>query len=99
MRNVITHMALLGSGEIITANEIPYYMTQESEDFAIPASYEELKNLKKTVKNEAVAKIETSFLRNSLTAYNWNISKTAEATGIDRRLLQNMMKKYGITKP
>ena len=48
---------------------------------------------------EAVAKIETAFLRNALTFNNWNVSKTAEATGIDRRLLQNMMKKYGITRP
>lgn len=99
LRNVVTHMALLAAGRIITANEIPFYMTQEGQDFPIPSSYEELKNLKKTVKNEAVAKIETSFLRNALTMNNWNVSKTAEATGIDRRLLQNMMKKYGITKP
>jgi transcriptional regulator with GAF, ATPase, and Fis domain len=98
LRNVVTHMALLAAGRVITANEIPFYMTQGGEDYAIPTSYEELKNLKKTVKNEAVAKIETSFLRNVLSANNWNVSKTAEATGIDRRLLQNMMKKYGISK-
>jgi transcriptional regulator with PAS, ATPase and Fis domain len=99
LRNVVTHMALLAGGKVITANEIPFYMTQEGVDFSIPENYEELKNLKKTVKDEAVAKIETSFLRNALTINNWNVSKTAEATGIDRRLLQNMMKKYGITKP
>jgi DNA-binding NtrC family response regulator len=54
--------------------------------------------MKKEIKNEAYAELEIRFLENALNSCDWNISKTAEAVGIDRRLLQNMIKKHGIKR-
>jgi len=99
LKNVVTHIALLSTGKTITAKEIPQHILQPEEDQYIPTNYEDLKDMKKTVKNEAVAKIEINFITNALISNEWNVSKTATAVGIDRRMLQNMMKKYGITRP
>lgn len=99
LRNVITQMALLASGSVISIRNLPAGIADEnSRANGIPATYEELKEMKKILRNETVTKIEKRFIISALTKNNWNISKTAAAAGIDRRYLQNLMKKYNIRK-
>ncbi len=42
--------------------------------------------------------MEKIFILKKLQEFNWNISKTAEAIGIQRSHLYNKIKKYGIGK-
>ena len=99
LRNVVTQMALLSADEVIGIESIPAeIMNENSSAEGIPATYEELKEMKKILKNESVSKIEKRFIIAALTKNNWNVSKTAAAAGIDRRYLQNLMKKYNIRK-
>jgi transcriptional regulator of acetoin/glycerol metabolism len=96
-------MALLSPGKRLTIQDVPEEILSESSSERTykqrqPLSYGELKQMKKEIKNEAYADLEIRFLENALNRYNWNISKTAEAVGIDRRLLQNMIKKHGIKR-
>ena len=99
LRNVVTFMALLSQGKKIAIQEIPAYILNPLEDQNVPATYAELKEMKKLIRIEAISNLEMSFIRNALLSQDWNVSKTAAAVGIDRRQLQNMMKKYGIEKP
>ena len=113
LRNVLTHMVLLSPNKRITLKDLPDELSpsERSEtdtkdagyppNFAhieAPQTYEELKQKKKEIKNEAYTELEINFLTGALEKNGWNVSKTAAAVGIDRRLLQNMMKKHGIKK-
>jgi two-component system nitrogen regulation response regulator NtrX len=102
LRNVITHMVLLTPDKRITVNDLPEELVSTGapncEPERIPQTYEELKQMKREVKDEMYAELEIGFLRNALIKNQWNISKTAEAVGIDRRLLQNMIKKHGLRR-
>jgi DNA-binding NtrC family response regulator len=91
-------MALLSSGKKIYAENIPeeIFSKEHSSHLHPPKTYEELKEVKKVVKNETIAELERQFLQHALQENGWNISKTATAVGIDRRQLQNMIKKYDL---
>ncbi len=97
LRNVITHMALLASTERITIEEIPSEIVKRGRDtLRVPRTYEELKERKRSVRIEATSQIEKLFLYEILKDANWNVSLAARRAGMDRRLLQNMIKKYGL---
>lgn len=46
----------------------------------------------------AMAQYETTFLTNTLSAYDWNVAKAAAALGIDRTNLHKKMQKLGIQR-
>jgi transcriptional regulator with GAF, ATPase, and Fis domain len=99
LRNVITQMVLLADGENIGIESIPPEILKENvRPEGTPDTYEELKQMKKILKNETVSRIEKQFIFSALIRNDWNISRTAAAAGIDRRYLQNLMKKYNIKK-
>ncbi|RKX81784.1 MAG: sigma-54-dependent Fis family transcriptional regulator [Spirochaetes bacterium] len=100
LRNIITHMALLSSSNRITLEEIPIEIIDSADtSLRVPESYKELLERKKTVRHEAVAELEILFIRKLMIQSNWNISRASRISKMDRRLLQNMIKKYGIQKP
>ncbi len=92
-------MVLLADGDIISVDNIPQEILDVyRRKLSVPETYEELKEMKKVVKNEAVAGLEREFISSALVRYDWNVSRAAEAVGMDRRYLQNLIKKYGIKK-
>ena len=99
LRNVITHMALLATTNRITLEELPKEIIDSADSLLqIPEYYDELLERKKIVRREAVSQLEILFLRKLLIKNNWNISRASRNSKMDRRLLQNMMKRYGIEK-
>ncbi|MDC7127021.1 MAG: sigma-54 dependent transcriptional regulator [Spirochaetales bacterium] len=100
LRNAVIQMSLLASGKVIGSELLPEGIMNETSSIqGIPSTYEEMKNIKKILKNETVAKVEKRFVISILTKCGWNISRAAESAGADRRYLQNLMKKYGIKRP
>ncbi len=91
LRNLIERLAIMIPGELITAKELSKYLPVSSaihDDFLnITNSFQEFKE-----------KAEKAFIEKQLENNNWNISKTAEALGIQRSHLYSKMKKYGISK-
>jgi transcriptional regulator with GAF, ATPase, and Fis domain len=63
----------------------------------VPQTNEELKKIKKEIRQKAVAQIEKNFIRNALENNDWNITRAAEETGLQRTNFQSMMKKHGIS--
>jgi DNA-binding NtrC family response regulator len=65
----------------------------------IPKNSEELKRLKKQVRESSVQEIEKLFVEESLMRNDWNISRAARDVDMQRSNFQALMKRYGIKKP
>jgi transcriptional regulator with GAF, ATPase, and Fis domain len=65
----------------------------------MPKNSEELKNLKKKIRESSVQEIEKMFVEEALVRNGWNVSKAAREVDMQRSNFQALMRKYGITKP
>jgi transcriptional regulator with PAS, ATPase and Fis domain len=102
LRNVIERAVILCEKDIITLKELPLF--SEFGEFdelvdTIPATNEELKVLKKKIREKAVTKVEKNFIINALIKSDWNVTHAAESTGLQRTNFQNLMKKHGVKLP
>ena len=65
----------------------------------IPKTREELKILKKQIREASVQEIEKLFIAEALIRNDWNISKAAREVSMQRSNFQAFMRKYGISRP
>jgi transcriptional regulator with GAF, ATPase, and Fis domain len=63
----------------------------------IPKTSEELKQIKKKLRETAVEDIEKSFILDALTRNDWNVTKSAEDVDMQRQNFQALMRKYNIS--
>ncbi len=101
LKNVIERAVILCENDQITLKDLPaLHHKDDLEDiFAkIPENNEELKEMKKEIRKKSVRKLEKNFLLNALEKNDWNVSKAAEQTGLQRTNFHAMMKKYGISR-
>jgi DNA-binding NtrC family response regulator len=99
LKSVVTRMVLTSGEDRISVREFP-------QDISLPpacryrraSSYDELKEIKRSAREDAASEIERAFVVSILEESGYNVSKAAKAAGMDRRLLQNLMKRYGITR-
>ncbi|MGB9591793.1 MAG: helix-turn-helix domain-containing protein, partial [Candidatus Kryptoniota bacterium] len=52
-----------------------------------------------TPPDDSLASMEKIHISKTLAKYKWNITRTAEALGIDRVTLYSKISKYGLKKP
>jgi DNA-binding NtrC family response regulator len=102
LRNVIERAVILCESDQITLKELPVF--SDGHDFgrlvdAVPSTNEELKRLKKEIRKKATDQIEANFIRSALERCDWNITRAARETGLQRTNFQTMMKKHGIKLP
>ncbi len=64
---------------------------------APPKNTEELKEIKRKVREQAVEPVEKAFVYAALERNNWNVTKAAEETGMLRPNFQALLKKLGIS--
>jgi len=91
LRNFVERIIIMNSKSVFTLEDVkqqlfPYTKNESEIDFSID-SFQEFKD-----------QMEKIFILRKLKQYNWNISKTAEAIGIQRSHLYNKIKKYGLEK-
>ena len=65
-------------------------------DLEVPRTGEELKRVKKAARETSVEKVERLFVLEALKRNAWNVTKSAEETGMQRPNFQALMKKYNI---
>ena len=65
-------------------------------DVAVPRSADELKRVKKAAREKSVEEVEKLFVIETLRRNSWNVTKSAEETGMQRANFQALMKKYDI---
>jgi DNA-binding NtrC family response regulator len=101
LRNVIERAVILCESDQITLKELPIF--GNGHDFgqlvdAVPSTNEELKRVKKEIRKKATDQLEANFIRSALDRCNWNITRAARETGLQRTNFQSMMKKHGIVR-
>ena len=64
----------------------------------IPKDSEELKNIKKQIRESSIQEIERLFVIDALKRNDWNISKAARDVQMQRSNFQALIKKHGIKK-
>jgi transcriptional regulator with GAF, ATPase, and Fis domain len=57
---------------------------------------DELKEIKKQVREKAVEEIERSFVLNALERHQWNVTRAAGEVGMLRPNFQALMRKYNL---
>ncbi len=101
LENMIERAVVLAEGDIIRNEDIELWDSSETSSKKvidrIPLNAEELKEMKRHIRDHAIESLESLFVRNALERSNGNVTKAAEETGILRPNFQNMMKKLGIS--
>jgi DNA-binding NtrC family response regulator len=100
LRNVIERSVIHCEKKLITSADLFLRDNAFSEPAmpeAIPQTNEALKQAKKNIRIAAISELEKNFLMNALAQNNWNVTRAARQTGLQRTNFQNLMKKHGIT--
>jgi DNA-binding NtrC family response regulator len=99
LRNVIERAVILCEGDEITPKELPALEEMGGLVVQVPETNEELKRLKKEIREKAVHEVEKNFVIQALMQNDWNVTRAAKKVGLQRPNFQNLMKKHGICLP
>jgi DNA-binding NtrC family response regulator len=102
LKNVVERAVILCEDDRITLKDLPLLQDENGLDdmFAnIPENNEELKKMKKEIREKSVRRLEKKFLLKALENNDWNVSRAAEKTGLLRPNFHALMKKHGIVLP
>jgi two-component system, NtrC family, nitrogen regulation response regulator NtrX len=103
LRNVVERLVIM-SDELITERDLPPYLggpgriVGERGEAAPSPSVDVSRHADRTLR-EFREEIECDFIRFKLSEYDWNISRTAQALGIERTNLHKKMRSLGIVRP
>ncbi|MGQ9636898.1 MAG: sigma-54-dependent transcriptional regulator [Thermodesulfobacteriota bacterium] len=98
LENCILRAMLLARSHRIEIEDLPKEIRGEKGEkvLAIPKDLEELKEMKRSLKKKVEEELEKAFLREALMRNRGNVSRTALDVKMDRRQLQNLIRKYRI---
>lgn len=100
LENIIQRGVVLAEGDMIRRSDLEL-LERESvradRSQYIPQTVDELKETKRMLRDKATEPLEKAFLLQALEKNNWNITKAAEETGMQRPNFQTLMKKLGIS--
>ena len=98
LENVMHRAAILTNDNVIRQAHLVNIVdtAQPQADLAVPRTGDELKRLKKAAREKSVEDIEKQFVLEALKRNDWNVTKSAEETGMQRPNFQALMKKYAI---
>jgi transcriptional regulator with PAS, ATPase and Fis domain len=98
LENIIERLTIIHDGDSIFVEHIPHTFSsfETSLTSTIPQTNEELKEIKRIAKEKVVQEIEKKFLIAALKRNNWNISKAALETGMQRENFHTLMRKNNI---
>jgi DNA-binding NtrC family response regulator len=101
LENMIERAVVLAEGDVIRNEDLELWdnteVTTPGVIERIPMNVEELKEMKRYIRDHALNSLESAFVRNALERNGWNVTRAAEETGILRPNFQIMMKKLGIS--
>jgi two-component system nitrogen regulation response regulator NtrX len=93
LQNIIERTYYLASPPLITISDLPNYLIKNQQAEESP----DWNNMSyRDAKERVLENFEKDFLRFQLDRNDWNISKTADNCGIDRRTIHRLIKKYGL---
>jgi DNA-binding NtrC family response regulator len=101
LENLIERAVVLAKDRMIQVEELEISVLTDAEgeplEEHVPESAEELKWMKKKLREDAVKPLEQAFLIAALERNDWNVTRAAEEVGMLRPNFQSMLKKQGIS--
>jgi len=95
LENTIQRAVILANAPIVRRAHL-VAIDGTASAFDVPRTGEELKHVKKAVREKSVETIEKLFVLEALKRNDWNATRAAEDTGMQRANFQALMKKYSI---
>ena len=101
LQNVIHRAVVLAPGTIIDAEQLPVGISERIERFAVhvPRTSDELKSIKKELRERSVETVERRFVFDALKRSDWNVTHAANNVGMQRSNFQALMRKHDIHVP
>ncbi len=97
LENTVHRALILASDKVIRQGHLTNIISNLPRlDFDVPRTGDELKRIKKVAREKSVEGIEKLFVLEALKRNDWNVTKSAEETGMQRANFQALMKKYDI---
>jgi len=97
LENTMHRAAILASDNIIRqAHLVNIFNASPQSDIEVPRTSEDLKRIKKIVREKSVEEVEKLFIQETLKRNDSNVTRSAEETGMQRSNFQALMKKYNI---
>jgi DNA-binding NtrC family response regulator len=97
LENVIQRAVILATDNVIRrAHLVNIGGLSPAAAISVPRTGEELKQVKKSTREKSVETIERLFVLEALKRNDWNATRSAEETGMQRANFQALMKKYNI---
>jgi DNA-binding NtrC family response regulator len=97
LENVVQRAVILAGGDVIRQGHLVNVIDMLPRvDLDVPRTSEELKQIKKIARRKSVENVEKHFVLGALKRSRWNVTRAAEATGMQRSNFQALMKKYDI---
>ncbi len=98
LENVIERTVVMIEEEMVRPGHLMLPGQQEKAGMGdyIPMTSEELKEIKKKLRERIVEDVERTFVLNALERHNWNVTRAAEEVGMIRTNFQALMRKYNL---
>ncbi len=97
LENTIHRAVILATDKVIRQGHLVTIIDMGAAlDSHVPKTSDELKQVKKLAREKSVKNIEKLFVLEALKRNEWNVTKSAEETGMQRTNFQALMKKYDI---
>jgi len=97
LENVVERAVILAGGEVIRQGHLVDIIGMVPHvDLNVPRTSEELKQIKKIARQKSVENVEKHFVLGALKRNQWNVTRAAEETGMQRSNFQALMAKYDI---
>ena len=100
LENIIQRGVVLAEGSLILRSDLELLeqeRTHADDSQYIPHTVDELKESKRILRDKATEPLEKAFVIQALERNNWNITRAAEETGMQRPNFQTLMKKLNIS--
>lgn len=97
LENVVHRAVILANGDVIRQGHLVNIVDMLPRvDLDVPRTGEDLKRIKKIARQKSVENVEKLFILGALKRNSWNVTRSAEETGMQRSNFQALMKKYDI---
>lgn len=96
LRNTMERLIIMAETPSITEEQVAQVIGPKAGEKLEICNLDDLKKAKKMAREKAVEKIERAFVLSALSRHDWNVSRAARETGIQRTSLHALMRKHGI---
>jgi len=97
LENTLHRAVILTNDHLVSQGHLASVLDMAPQHEAnVPKSADELKRVKKAIREKSVERVERLFVLEALKRNQWSVTRSAEETGMQRTNFQALMKKYQI---